>query len=92
MKISKRQLRRIIKEAIAHHHIETWQEQDAQDVHDLAVPIFGDDVLVDTIDDEIVIDNTGGDWRVQELENQWRPIWPKGEWDYDGILYTGIKT
>ena len=92
MKIAKGQLRKIIKEAIAHHHVESWQEQDAQDVHDHAVVIFGPDILVDTIDDEIVIDNTGGDWRVQELQDQWRKFWPEGEWDYDGILYTGIKT
>tara|TARA_Y100000593_G_scaffold11666_6_gene21094 strand:- start:29501 stop:30181 length:681 start_codon:yes stop_codon:yes gene_type:complete len=92
MKITKRQLKRIIREAIAHHHVEPWQEQDAQEVHDLALPIFGPDILVDVIDDEIVIDNTGGDWRVQELEGQWRKIWPVGEWDNDGILCTGIKS
>ena len=91
MKITKRQLRRIIREAIAEDHFEEWELQTANDVYNHAVPIFGDDILVDTIDDEIVIDNTGGDWRVQELEDQWRKIWPKGEWDNDGILYTGVK-
>ena len=91
MRITKRQLRRIIKEAIAEDHFEEWELQTANDVYNHAVPIFGDDILVDTIDDEIVIDNTGGDWRVQELEDQWRKFWPKGEWDNDGILYTGVK-
>ena len=59
------------------------------DVYEKARGIFGDDVGVDIIDDEVIV-GVGSDYRVSMTQDQWRKFWPDGEWDNDGNLYTGI--
>ena len=86
MKITKRQLKRIIKEEKA----KILAEQDAGDVAlQKAMEIFGPDALVDEEAGEVIID-VGDDQVVEDLYDQWIAVWPEGMHEEGGLIYTGV--
>jgi hypothetical protein len=86
MKISKRRLRQIIRE----ERSRILQEQDAADtVLQQAMEIFGSDVLVDEEAGEVIVD-TGDDQVVEDTYNQWIAVWPEGQMEEGGLIYTGV--
>ena len=86
MKISKRRLRQIIRE----ERSRILQEQDAADtVLQQAMEIFGSDVLVDEEAGEVLVD-TGDDQVVEDMYNQWIAVWPEGQMEQGGLIYTGV--
>ena len=97
MKITKRQLRRIIKEERAKlREVESWNdatdlehEDPADKALRQAMKIFGSDVLVDEEDGEVLVD-VGDDEAVEAAYDTWISIWPDGQMEEDGLIYTGI--
>lgn len=86
MKVSKRQLRRIIREERAR----LLSEQDAGDTAlQQAMDIFGPDALVDEEGGEVIID-VGDDQMVEDMYDQWIAIWPEGMHEEGGLIYTGV--
>ena len=86
MKVSKRQLRRIIREERAR----LLSEQDAGDaVLQKAMEIFGTDALVDEEAGEVIID-VGDDQVVEDMYDQWIAVWPEGMHEEGGLIYTGV--
>ena len=96
MKITKRQLRRIIKEEKA----KVLREMNPSTSH-LPRPDVGDKVIdqalsifpqaiVDEDFGEIVIDTGLRDDEVEALYSQWISIWPDAEAGEGGMIYPGI--
>ena len=97
MKITKRQLRRIIREE-KQKLLEQWQhdplapmEKDVEDeVLSQAIAIFGDNVYIDERGGEIIVD-VGDDTAVERFYGQWQAVWPDGIMEDDGLIYTGVR-
>ena len=86
MLVTKRQLRRIIKEERAR----LLREQDAGDVAlQQAMEIFGSDVYADEQGGEVIID-VGDDQAVEDMYDKWIALWPDGMHQEGGLIYTGI--
>ena len=84
MKITKRQLRRMIKEVMS-------PAGDAGDeVLRKAMDIFGTSALVDERSGEIVIDTGVTDTDIEELYSEWIAAFPDAVHEEGGIIYTGV--
>ena len=91
MKITKRQLRQIIKEQMA----AAGKIRDGVDAGDevlrIAMDIFGTGALVDEQGGEIVIDTGVTDTDIEELYDEWIDAFPEAVHEEGGIIYTGIS-
>jgi len=87
MKITKRQLKRIIKEERA--KLLREQGDPADNVLRQAMGIFGGDVLVDEEAGEVIVD-VGDDEAVEAAYGEWINLWPDGQMEEGGLIYTGI--
>ncbi len=86
MKITKKQLRRIIREAMS-------PVGDAGDkVLRKAMDIFGSGALVDEQGGEIVIDTGVTDTDIEELYSAWISAFPDAVHEEGGLIYTGVPT
>lgn len=84
MKITKKQLRRIIREAMS-------PVGDAGDeVLRKAMDIFGSGALVDEQGGEIVIDTGVTDTDIEELYSAWISAFPDAVHEEGGLIYTGV--
>ena len=95
MKISRRQLRQIIKETM---HTPSTGPYDGGGVGDAgdevlrkAMDIFGGSALVDEQDGEIVIDTGVTDTDIEELYDEWIYAFPDAVHEEGGLIYTGIN-
>ena len=99
MKVTKAQLRRIIKEERAR----LLAEQSATGPYDgggvgdagdevlrVAMDIFGGGALVDEQEGEIVIDTGVTDTDIEELYDEWIYAWPDAMHEEGGLIYTGV--
>ncbi len=99
MKVTKAQLRRIIKEERAR----LLAEQPATGPYDgggvgdagdevlrVAMDIFGGGALVDEQEGEIVIDTGVTDTDIEELYDEWIYAWPDAMHEEGGLIYTGV--
>lgn len=96
MKITKRQLRRIIKEEKAkilremNPSTSHMPRPDVGDkVIDQALSIFPQ-AIIDEDFGEIVVDTGLRDDEVEALYSQWISIWPNAEMGEGGLIYPGI--
>lgn len=91
MKITKRQLRQIIKEQMA----AAGKIRDGVDAGDevlrIAMDIFGTGALVDEQGGEIVIDTGVTDTDIEELYDEWIDAFPEAVHEEGGLIYTGIS-
>ena len=87
MNVSKRQLKRIIKEERA--KLLREQGDPADNALRQAMGIFGGEVLVDEEAGEVIID-VGDDQAVEDAYDQWIAVWPEGMHEEGGIIYTGV--
>ena len=98
MKITKRQLRRIIKEEknkVLREQAGRVPPPQSYDHVDIALKqamdIFGTSALVDEQDGEIVIDTGVTDTDIEDLYDEWITTWPEGVHEEGGIIYTGVQ-
>ena len=89
MKITKRQLRRIIKEA------SKWKQEPGSggDKGDLVLQQaykFFADPLVQEIGGEVVVDTGVTDEEVEAMYSQWIELWPNAMMEEGGLIYTGV--
>ena len=91
MKITRRQLRQLIKEQMT----AAGKIRDGVDAGDevlrIAMDIFGTGALVDEQDGEIVIDTGVTDTDIEELYDEWIDAFPEAVHEEGGIIYTGIS-
>ena len=91
MKITRRQLRQLIKEQMA----AAGKIRDGVDAGDevlrIAMDIFGSGALVDEQDGEIVIDTGVTDTDIEELTDEWIDAFPDAVHEEGGLIYTGIS-
>ena len=99
MKITRSQLRRIIKEERARMLAEqpTAGPNDGGGVGDagdevlrVAMDIFGGGALVDEQEGEVVIDTGVTDTDIEELADEWIYAWPDAVHEEGGLIYTGV--
>jgi hypothetical protein len=89
MRVSKRQLRRIIKETMK------WKKEpgSAADHGDMvlrqAYDLFADP-LVQEMGGEIVVDTGVSDAEVEASYGKWIELWPNAMMEEGGLIYTGI--
>lgn len=88
MKITRKQLRRIIKEEKI--KLQEMQMDKADEQLQIAIELFGPDTLVDDMMGELVID-VGDDQMVEDMYDQWISYWPDGQMEEGGLIYTGIS-
>ena len=85
MKITRSQLRKVIKEAMG-------PAGDAGDeVLRKAMDIFGPGALVDERDGEVVIDTGVTDTDIEELYSEWMAAFPDAVHEEGGLIYTGVS-
>ena len=91
MKITRRQLRQLIKEQMT----AAGKIRDGVDAGDevlrIAMDIFGTGALVDEQDGEIVIDTGVTDTDIEELYDEWIDAFPEAVHEEGGLIYTGIN-
>ena len=91
MKITRRQLRQLIKEQMT----AAGKIRDGVDAGDevlrIAMDIFGTGALVDEQDGEIVIDTGVTDTDIEELTAEWIDAFPDAVHEEGGLIYTGIN-
>ena len=91
MKITKRQLRQLIKEQMA----AAGKIRDGSDAGDevlrIAMDIFGTGALVDEQGGEIVIDTGVTDTDIEELYDEWIDAFPEAVHEEGGLIYTGVS-
>ena len=91
MKITRRQLRQLIKEQMT----AAGKIRDGVDAGDevlrIAMDIFGTGALVDEQDGEIVIDPGVTDTDIEELYDEWIDAFPEAVHEEGGLIYTGIN-
>ena len=91
MKITRKQLRQLIKEQMA----AAGKIRDGVDAGDevlrIAMDIFGSGALVDEQGGEIVIDTGVTDTDIEELYDEWIDAFPEAVHEEGGLIYTGIK-
>tara|TARA_Y100001970_G_scaffold243172_1_gene308214 strand:- start:570 stop:875 length:306 start_codon:yes stop_codon:yes gene_type:complete len=99
MKVTKQQLRRIIRE----ERDRLLSEQNNTDRYDgggvgdagdevlrIAMDIFGGGALVDEQDGEIVIDTGVTDTDIEESYDEWIYAFPDAVHEEGGLIYTGV--
>lgn len=89
MRITKRHLRRIIKEEKA-NLLKEMQMDKVDEQLQIAMELFGPETLVDEEMGEIVID-VGDDQMVEDMYDQWISYWPDGMMEEGGRIYTGLQ-
>ena len=91
MKITRKQLRQLIKEQMA----AAGKIRDGVDAGDevlrIAMDIFGTGALVDEQGGEIVIDTGVTDTDIEELYDEWIDAFPEAVHEEGGLIYTGIS-
>ena len=91
MKITRKQLRQLIKEQMA----AAGKIRDGADAGDevlrIAMDIFGTGALVDEQGGEIVIDTGVTDTDIEELYDEWIDAFPEAVHEEGGLIYTGIS-
>ena len=97
MKISKRQLKRIIKEEkakvlaeIAPAGSATGDER-SDEVLRQALQLFGPSAIIDEENGELYIDTGLVDDDVDALYADWIDLWPEAMHEEGGLVYTGIS-
>ncbi len=98
MKITKRQLRRIIKEEKVNLLAEYSPgpgSATGDDISDKvlrqALGLFGSQAIIDEENGELYIDTGLVDTDVEELTNDWIALWPDAMHEEGGLVYTGIS-
>jgi len=91
MKITRKQLRQLIKEQMA----AAGKIRDGVDAGDevlrIAMDIFGSGALVDEQGGEIVIDTGVTDTDIEDLYDRWIDAFPEAVHEEGGLIYTGIN-
>ena len=90
MKITRRQLRSIIKEAMHGPYAGGGVGDAGDEVLRKAMDIFGGGALVDERDGEVVIDTGVTDTDIEDLYDEWLGAWPDAVHEEGGIIYTGV--
>ena len=95
MRISKKQLRQIIKETMQGPSTGPYDGGGVGDAGDevlrKAMDIFGGSALVDEQGGEIVIDTGVTDTDIEELYDEWIYAFPDAVHEEGGLIYTGIN-
>jgi len=98
MKITKRQLRRIIKEEKAKLLKEyrpgvgsATGDDISDEVLRQALQLFGDQAIIDEENGELYIDTGLVDVDVEALYPDWINLWPDAMHEEGGLVYTGIS-
>jgi len=90
MKVTKAQLRRIIKEERARILAEAGPAGDKGDtILQQAYTVF-DDPIVDEDGGEIYVDTGLPDEDVEAMYRQWIELWPNAMMEEGGLIYTGV--
>lgn len=98
MKVTKRQLRRIIKEEKAKLLKEyrpgvgsATGDDISDEVLRQALQLFGDQAIIDEENGELYIDTGLVDDDVEALSADWINLWPDAMHEEGGLVYTGIS-
>jgi hypothetical protein len=98
MKITKRQLRRIIKEEKAKLIAEyspgvgsPTGDDISDEVYRQALQLFGPSAIIDEENGELYIDTGLVDDDVEALYNDWIALWPDAMHEEGGLVYTGVS-
>ena len=90
MKVTKRQLRRIIREAMSPATGHMSRPDNADRVIQKALTVFPEALVDEDEMGEITIDTGLRDDEVEALYAQWIELFPDGEMGEGGLIYTGI--
>ena len=90
MKITKNQLRRIIREAMSPATGHMSRPDNADTVIQKALSVFPEAIVDEDEMGEIIIDTGLSDDQVEALYSQWIDLFPNGEMGEDGLIYTGV--
>lgn len=98
MKVTKRQLKRIIKEEKAKVLAEyspgagsATGDDISDEVLRQALQLFGDQAIIDEENGELYIDTGLVDDDVEALYPDWINLWPDAMHEQGGLVYTGIS-
>ena len=98
MKITKTQLRRIIKEEKAKVLAEyspgvgsPTGDDISDEVYRQALQLFGPSAIIDEENGELYIDTGLVDTDVEALYNDWITLWPDAMHEEGGLVYTGVS-
>lgn len=92
MRITKRQLRRIIKEAMSPATGHMSRPDTADAVIQKALTVFPEALVDEDSMGEITIDTGLRDDEVEALYSKWIELFPDGEMGEGGLIYTGIPS
>lgn len=90
MKITRHQLRRILKEAMSPATGHMSRPDTADKVIQKALTVFPEALVDEDSMGEITIDTGLSDSDVEALYTQWIELFPDGEMGEGGLIYTGI--
>lgn len=90
MKVTKRQLRRIIRESMSPATGHMSRPDNADRVIQKALTVFPEALVDEDEMGEITIDTGLRDDEVEALYAQWIELFPDGEMGEGGLIYTGI--
>jgi hypothetical protein len=98
MRVTKRQLRRIIKEEkvkVLSEYSPGAGSATGDDISDevlrQALQLFGPSAIIDEENGELYIDTGLVDDDVEALYNDWINLWPDAMHEEGGLVYTGIS-